>query len=171
MKTKPLNKIIKEKKKTGPKELHNDRMDKIAYNLAVKGKTNKEIYSILGITEVSGIKWRHKYETFNNALIKGRKDLRNNLVENALLKKATGFHQYNQKALVVSDGKDMGAHVEKVKVQEYFPPDTNAIKYFLNNRKSLEKDPEDGWSEKQSVEHSGTLNYKVITADELEPEE
>ena len=41
-------------------------------------------------------------------------------------------------------------------------------RYLLNNRKPLVKDPENGWAEKQTIEHTGTLNYKVIPDDELE---
>lgn len=166
--TKQLSKELKVRKKTGPKELHNERIDKITYNLAVKGKSNKEIYTLLGITEVTGIKWKKKYKTFYEAIAKGREDFRNNLVEKSLLKVATGFEAFTSKALVVSDGKDMGAHVEKVRVKEYYPPNVNAIKFFLVNRKSLLKNPETGWAEKQSVEHTGTLSYKVLADEEEE---
>jgi len=155
--------------KRGPKSKYNLRYDIVAKKLISKGKTYKEVYDILGITEPTGIKWKKEYKSFKQAFIDGRKELKNNLVETSLLKIATGFHEYVGKALVVSDGKDLGAHVEKVKVQEYFPPNVAAIKYFLNNRKPL-AERSDGWAEKQMVEHTGTLNYKVIPDEELEPE-
>jgi len=160
--TKQSNKESKIRKKSGPKELHNERMDKIAYNLAVKGKSNKEIYSILGITEVTGIKWKKVYKSFEEAIRKGRKELRNNLVEKALLKTAMGFDAYTTKALAVSDGKDMGAHVEKVRVKEYYPPNVAAIKFFLNNRKPMKDYPADGWGEKQEIELSNAYNEPFV---------
>jgi hypothetical protein len=161
--------VKKPLKKRGPKTKYNPRYDIVARKLIAKGKTCKEVYDILGITEPTGIKWKKEQKTFKQAFIDGRKELKNNLVEHSLLKTALGFHEYVGKALVVSDGKDLGAHVEKVRVKEYFPPNIGAIKYFLNNRKPLSEDP-DGWAEKQSIEHSGTVNYKIIPDDELEPE-
>lgn len=169
--TKQLSNKPKEKKKTGPKTLHNDRLDKIAFNLASKGKSNKEIYETLGITEQCGIKWKKLYKSFYDAIKDGRSKLRNDLVEKALLKIAMGHEAYTSKALVVSDGKDMGAHIEKVRVKEYYPPQVNAIKFFLTNRKAIADYGKEGWAEKQSIEHSGTLNYKVTPDDELEPED
>jgi transposase len=146
------------------------KYDVIVKNLAEKGLTLKEIYKTLDISEQTGINWKKKYPSFLLAIKQGRAALKCTLVEKSLLLIATGHEHYTQKALVVSDGKDMGAHVEKVKVKEYFPPQINAIKYFLDNRKSLKSDPENGWADKQSVEHSGTLNYKITPDDELEPE-
>jgi hypothetical protein len=170
-KTKRLSTESNIRKKTGPKTLHNERMDKIAYNQARKGKSNKEIYEILGITEQCGIIWKRKYKSFYDAIKNGRNELRNDLVEKSLLDLALGFEHSTQKAIAVSDGKDMGQHIEKVRVKEYHPPQIKAITFLLTNRKAVKDYPEDGWADKQSVEHSGTLNYKVTPDDELEPED
>jgi hypothetical protein len=131
---------------------YDSKYDIIAYKLALKGLKNKEIYEILNITEPTGIHWKRDYPSFKESINKGRKELKNVLVEKSLMKLAIGFHSNTQKALVVSDGKDLGAHVEKVTVKEYNPPQIQAVKYFLNNRKPEKDFPGEGWSEKQSLE-------------------
>lgn len=170
MKSKSTKKIVETKRKQGRPTDYSKKLDTVAKRLAAKGLTNDEIYKTMGISKDTGINWRRKYESFAEAIRLGRIELKNTLVEKSLFQLATGFERSVQKAFVVSDGKDMGAHIEKVHVKDYFPPQVSAIKYLLNNRKPLAKDPENGWAEKQTIEHTGTLNYKVLKDEDEETE-
>jgi hypothetical protein len=141
---------------------------KQAKKLAMKGLIDKDIYEILDITEVTGIEWKKKYPEFLKSFNEGKETV-NKQVEKKLLEKAMGYEQPNrEKLFVVSDGSQIGAHVERVKVTEYYEPDLGAIKYWLNNRKPLLKNPDDGWGDVSKLDVSGSVNYKVIPDDNLE---
>jgi len=127
MKPKSKKKIVEPKRKQGRPTDYSKKLDVIAKRLAMKGLTNDEIYETLEISKDTGIKWRRKYESFANAIRLGRIELKNTLVEKSLFQLATGFERSVQKAFVVSDGKDMGAHIEKVHVKDYFPPRRSII--------------------------------------------
>lgn len=130
------------------------------------GLKNKDVYKILGISEVTGIEWKKKYPKFKQAFIDGKKN-RVKQVKNALIKKALGFTIPSEEIVVLSDGKDMGSHWEKVPTVKYFPPDTASIKYYLNNRWKDEGGGKEEWGEKQSIEHSGAIETITPTKEQL----
>lgn len=78
-------------------------------------------------------------------------------VVHGLYKRATGYEIEEVRHMVVMDGKDNGSHIEQVEEVKHFPPETNAGKFWLTNRKHEE------WKETQHVE----VNTKDIPDDEL----
>lgn len=149
-------KVIKTYKKHDyPVRKYNERFCDIAKTLIEKGLINKEVYEILGISEVTGIDWKKRFPKFRQAFIDGKKN-RIERVKYALLKKALGFTIPSEEIAIISDGKDMGSHWEKVPVIKYFPPDTAAIKFYLKNRWNDEGGGKEKWSDRQELELSNS---------------
>jgi hypothetical protein len=131
-----------------------------AKKLAIKGLIDKEIYDILGISEVTGIEWKKKYPDFAK-FIKEGKEFPDYQVVKSLFENALGGEYETEKALVVSDGSQIGSHVEKVRVKEWRPGNVTAQIYWTKNRLPKE------WRDKQDVEHSGTIETITPTKEQL----
>ncbi|MDD2493946.1 MAG: hypothetical protein PHE29_02020 [Tissierellia bacterium] len=173
---KPLNKkTIKTITKEVPKKdgrgnpKYQPWMDNVAKALAKEGRKDLYIYKVLGISEATGISYKKKFPSFLKAMEEGAAEPVK-IVENNLYKLAKGYSEPNrEKLFVVSDGQNLGSHVERVKVIEHYEPNLRAIEYFLNNKKPRRKYPDDGYGE--MLEVSGNINYKVIPDDDLEDKE
>jgi len=132
-----------------------------AKKLAMKGLIDSEIYDILGISEVTGIEWKKKYLDFAKSLKEG-KEFPDRQVVKSLYENALGGEYETEKALVVSDGAQLGAHVEKVKVKEWRPGNVTAQIYWTKNRLPKE------WRDKQDIEHSGNIETITPTKEQLQ---
>jgi hypothetical protein len=94
--------------------------------LAAKGLTNDEIIKTLKIGKERFYDKIKNNEYYKYALYKHR-EIATHEVENALFKKCTGF-EYTEE-----QGSAIGVIME---VKKRALPDTNAIKFFLSNRRS-----------------------------------
>lgn len=144
-------------------------MNGVANRLAKEGYSQKQIYHFLGISEATGIKYKDEYEEFFKALQDGYQNPIT-VAEKKLFKLVKGYEFDSEQIVVVSDGSQIGAHVERVPIKKRVEPNLRAIEYFLNNRKSKKEFGKEGWGEEVSVEHSGSLEYKITNDEELEPE-
>ncbi|KYG28169.1 helix-turn-helix domain-containing protein [Alkalihalobacillus trypoxylicola] len=99
------------------------------------GLTDEQIAHNIGITKSTLYEWKNKYAEFSDALKNG-KEVVDRQVENALLKRALGFHYQEEVALP--------SGVEKV--TRYEKPDVTAAIFWLKNRK-----PET-WRNKENVD-------------------
>ena len=112
-----------------------------------EGLSDKQIAKNIHISEVTLYEWKKKYPKFTKALAEG-KEPADYIIENALHMRASGFTHEEEK---------IDAEGNKYIDSRYYPPDVNAIKFWLNNRK-----PE-GWQErssiKQEVEIKGVEEY------------
>jgi len=106
-------------------------------NLKAQGKKDQEIASILGVSQETFSRYKHQQQILKDALDKG-KDLANDLVERALFARATGYDYI--------DGGE----------EKHAPPDINAIKFWLKNKKPSE------WKERQDVSHEGKLSLHAM---------
>lgn len=136
----------------------------IVKELASEGYIETEIQKIIHISIATFNKWKKDHPEFHKSLKEGKENP-DRKVEKALFENAIGGEYETEKALVVSDGGKNGAHVEVVKVKENRAGNVTAQIYWTKNRM-----PEK-WRDKQDVEHSGSLNYKIIPDDELEDKE
>ena len=126
-----------------------------AKKLAIKGLIDKEIYNILGISEVTGIEWKKKYPEFNKALNEGKRNI-NQEVENKLIDLALGYEFDSEQIVIVSDGSQIGSHWERVPVKKRIEPNLGAIKEWSWNRNP------NRWKNKQSIELSNENNEPFI---------
>ena len=134
-----------------PTKYNSEFHPKLAAALAALGRTDKEIAYELEISEATLYNWKNEHSEFLEAL-KTNKQTVDNMVENALLKRALGYtheedkiFQYEGKAVVVPTTK-------------HYPPDTAAAFIWLKNRRSQE------WRDKKDIEHSGELTIKDAQA-------
>lgn len=105
------------------------------------GLTDEQIAHNMGISRKTLAEWKKKYGDIGDTLKKG-KEVIDNQVENALLKKALGMKETIKKAIKVkevkyNEGKRVSEkeHIEYVNEEVFVPPDTTAQIFWLKNRK------------------------------------
>ena len=116
------------------------------------GLTNEQIAEKLGIARSTLQEWQNEYSDFADALKKG-KEVVDREVENALLKKTTGYTVELRKCFKVKrtdyaeNGKKLREYEELVTgIDEmHVPADTTAQIFWLKNRKPAE------WRDKRDV--------------------
>jgi hypothetical protein len=111
--------------------------------VAMRGLDDKEIAQVFGIAPSLFKRWKKLYPSFRDALDKGRLHCDAEVVA-ALFKKATG--KYTVPHTEVIKYKD---YYETLQMKKHYPPDTEAIKYWLNNR------AREHWQQRSAVEQSG----------------
>ncbi|MEG0327755.1 MAG: helix-turn-helix domain-containing protein [Erysipelothrix sp.] len=105
--------------------------------------TNEQIAANIGIAPKTLYAWMNKYPEIREAVERG-KEVVVSEVENALLKRATGYTETVDKVKVLNDGG-----IVRYKEDVHYPPDTTAAIFALKNM-----DPA-SWRDKQEVQHSG----------------
>ena len=115
------------------------------------GLTDEQIAGNMGIRRETLYAWCKKYSNISNTLKKGKEvvDLQ---VENALLKRALGYH-YDE--VMMENG------IETKRVTKEVIPDTTAQIFWLKNRRS------DKWRDKQDLQVSGALETEQSKLDDL----
>lgn len=93
------------------------------------GATDKEIWERLNISKRSFYEYKNEFSQFSHSLKKS-KDFVDAQVENALLKRALGYH-YNEVTKEFSDGD---VKITKIITKEVVP-DTTAQIFWLKNRR------------------------------------
>jgi len=109
------------------------------------GLTDLQISKNIGVSYSTFREWSKKYPVISAALKKG-KEVVDRQVENALLKRALGFHY--QEEVATPNGIEMITRYEK--------PDVTAAIFWLKNRKA------DVWRNKETVDVK-----KVVAETEL----
>lgn len=122
--------------------------DTLVWSLAVKGFTNEEIAEALGISERTFLRWRGKYESFNNRFIEGR-NIATAKVEEALYKRAVGYTVTEEETVIKfdNDGNRLPVNVKSKK--RHIAPDTSSMIFWLKNRDSV------NWKDRVEVEETG----------------
>lgn len=127
---------------------------KIARALTLAGRTVDQVAEELELSPSTVKLWMDKYPEFSSA-IKDSRDVPDDKVERALYELATGYEYDAEKPLVVSDGKDTGAHVEIAQYREKVPPNPTAIIFWLKNRRPKT------WRDKHEVAVDSNVEIKV----------
>lgn len=144
-------------------ELH----DVLARTLAELGLIESQIAMKLGIAHVTLIDWKKRFPDFAKALSEGKQTPIDQVVS-ALHKRACGMvvEEKILEPILKDNGKGKKIRTGKMevtrKIKKEIPPDQSAAILYLKNR-----DP-DNWRDKQDVEHTGEITYKIIPDDELE---
>ncbi len=117
--------------------------------VAMRGLSDKEIALTFGISPDLFKKWKATYPSFKDAIENGRTRADAEVVA-ALFKRATG--KFSIPHTEVIKYKDS---YETLDMRKHFPPDTEAAKYWLNNRSK------EHWKQRSAQEVSGP-NGKAI---------
>lgn len=138
-----------------------DEHPRAARLMAANMKTLSEMAEVFGVDRHTVGEWKVDHPEFAAAIALGKQDAVD-AVEQALFRRATGYEHPAVKIMAVSQGQGMPASIEQVPYTEHYPPDTEALKFILKNKKPAE------WREKQEVEHSGKMTLEQILAGSME---
>lgn len=150
----------------GRPTLYNDKMRKIAFNLALLGATDEQIADTLNIAVSTLNLWKNEHPEFMEAIRSGKTEA-DAKVAAGLYKRAIGFKFEettieNTMLTTVSQAGNVemtpGVLVKRVK--KMVPPDVTAQKFWLTNRQPGE------WKEKTESKVT-TTNFNI----EPSPEE
>jgi hypothetical protein len=111
--------------------------------IAMRGFSDRDMARAFGTSYSTFKKWKKIYPSFRDAIEKGRTHADAEVVA-ALFKRATG--KFTVPHTEIIKYKD---DYETLELQKHFPPDVDAIKYWLNNRKR------EHWQQRSAVEQSG----------------
>lgn len=134
----------------GMKSTYKPEYAEQARKLCLLGATDKELADFFDVAESTINKWKTDFPEFSES-IKSGKDIADGDVADRLYRRAMG---YSHKAVKIFN--DQGAPLE-VEYTEHYPPDTTACIFWLKNRQKGK------WRDKQEVEQSGAVTYKVVT--------
>lgn len=129
----------------------------LARKLLGQGRGMGEVADALKISRDTLYKWKAIHPEFSDAIERGKEDA-DDRIERSLFDRAAGYEQTEEKLLVVSGGQGMGSCVERHLVTEHIAADVTAIKFWLTNRRRKL------WSDKQKIEHEGTLTLEQMLA-------
>lgn len=132
--------------------LTEEKIEKIK-ELAISGKTDRQISEMIGVSERTITNWKISDEKFFLSL-KSWKSEADEKVEKSLYKRALGFKYTYEKEKVLSDGRKV-----LYKETEYYPPESTAMIFWLKNRQ-----PEN-WRDRKEVTGEGGEGIKVIIED------
>lgn len=150
----PKRKPKKPPKKVGAPTLYNpEEHPKAARAMAANGKTHADMAETFGVERHTVSDWINRHPEFAAAIDLGKQDA-TAAVERALFQRATGYSHPAVKILAVSGGQGMGSSVEQIPYTEHYPPDTEAAKFWLKNRRPAE------WKDKQEIEHGGKFTLE-----------
>lgn len=158
-------KTVKRKEPRGRPSDYKVEYNLQVYKFALLGLTEKRMAELLDITEATFNSWKKKKPGFLKSLRDGQEpaDAR---VADALIERAAGYKfmkavPIKVKEVIYENGKRVREYerVEVTMVEEVIPPDSQAIKYFMNNRrrrKNVDDNPDDAavWAERQEIDHT-----------------
>jgi hypothetical protein len=124
---------IKPKKTGRPSKFDSINTNQLK-KLVLKGFTDVEIADFFGITRQTLDNYKKQKPEFFASLKEWKLEA-DDKVERALFESACGYRTTYKKNMVVSDGKDMGSHIEKVTEEVAFPPNATSCIFWLKNRK------------------------------------
>jgi transposase-like protein len=116
-------------------------------SLASQGYTDIEIADKLDICEKTLNNWKKEYPELLQSIKKGKLK-QDELVENALLRRALGY-KHEEDKIFQYEGQPI-----VVPTIKHYPPDTAAAFIWLKNRMPNK------WRDKKELEHSGELTIK-----------
>lgn len=152
-------------KKGRPSVFNVERDPPLVRKMLGLGKTMAEVSAALQVSRSTLDEWSNKHPEISDAISQGRADA-DDRVERALFDRAVGYEHPETKLLVTSGGHGVGSSVERHEVTVAVAPDPTCIKFWLTNRRRHL------WSDKQKLEHSGTLTLEqMLTESWKKPDE
>jgi hypothetical protein len=126
--------------KTGRPTKFNESLESVAIVLAGKGHIDREIAEIIGVSESAFNEHKKRKPDFHESLKKEKANHDDSVVEQALLKRASGMVVTEVQTRMI-DGKEIKTITEKE-----LPPDATSLALWLRNRK-----PNEWCREKQNI--------------------
>lgn len=115
-----------------------------------EGLTNEQLVEKMGINRSTFYRWKDEFKDFKD-ILKRTKEVVDYEVENALFKRAMGQTIELEEQRLGRDGV-----IITLKKKMYIPPDTLALMYWLNNRKSSH------WRNKQEIVNTNFEGFDTL---------
>lgn len=129
---------------------------KLAYAMALAGRTDDQIAEFLEINRDTLYDWKKKYPEFSDALKSGKEEP-DDQVERSLFERATGYVNKNAVKIFMPANAPEPVYAP---YEEHVAPDVTAQIFWLKNRRP------DRWRDKQEVEHKGGISVSLAPLDE-----
>jgi hypothetical protein len=161
-----MPRTTKKKNKGGRPPKYKKENAEIAYKLCLLGLTDVELGEYFGVIEKTINNWKKSHPEFLQALKKGKVIADANVAERNY-KLATGY-QYDEvhtiKEQVYKDGKPVeGTEIVRTEtIRKEIPANVTSGIFWLKNRRRKD------WSDKQEVEHKGTVVHRHGISPELQ---
>ncbi len=110
---------------------YDPKYNALVKRLYIMGAIDKEVIESLDVARSTFYLWKQEHKKFAEAIREGKDFFDNNSIEESLKTKATGFYVLEE-VTVEEDAE--GSVLKTVTKQKQMPPDTAAIRYWLNNR-------------------------------------
>lgn len=155
----------KKKETRGRKSPYRPEFDRQVYKFSLLGITEKRMAELLDVSEKTFNEWKKRRPLFRKSLREGQ-ELADAEVATALTERASGYEYMEAVPIKVKEVKYENGkrvreweRVEITMVKRVIPPDPQAIKYFMNNRrrrKTVDETPDDAavWAERQEIDHT-----------------
>jgi len=137
----------------GRPTLYKPEYCQLAYNYCLLCATDKELATFFDVEESTLNLWKVKNPEFMEAISRG-KDIADAEIAQSLFHRAKG---YSHKELVTATFQ--GKITDTMEVDKYYPPDTEAAKFWLKNRRRKHGD----WADKVELD--------VVARQEIDPEQ
>lgn len=115
--------------KTGRPNSISKSMESICINLAREGKLDREVAEILNVSVSTFHVYKNNNKEFYESYKLAKSEFDNQLIENALLKRASGMVIKETKTTIGANGEKTTTFYERE-----VPPDTQALTLYLRNR-------------------------------------
>jgi hypothetical protein len=125
------------------------------YKLCLLGATDKDLADFFHVTESTINKWKIDHPEFSESIQRGKIKADSEVAE-SLYKRAIGYSHPEDKIFQYEGDPVI------VPTVKHYPPDTAAAFIWLKNRQSGK------WRDKHEVEHSGNIELKTVSLEELE---
>jgi hypothetical protein len=125
------------------------------YKLCLLGATDKDLADFFHVTESTINKWKIDHPEFSESIQRGKIKADSEVAE-SLYKRAIGYSHPEDKIFQYEGDPVI------VPTVKHYPPDTAAAFIWLKNRQSGK------WRDKHEVEHSGNIELKKVSLEELE---
>lgn len=127
----------------------------LCFKFSLLGATEERLAEMFGVTKKTIFNWMHRNPAFREAYENGRAKADAEIAY-SLYHRAKGFEHDDIELKVVSLGDGMGSEVQQIPVRRIYPPDTTAVRYWLNNRNPAK------WADKKEGEGNTTNNIKQV---------
>ena len=151
---------IKKKADPGNRSKYKPEFARMGYEIALLcGASDRDLARVFDVSSGTIVKWRRDHPEFGDQVLRG-KDEADAKVAVKLIERCLGYEH------VETDIKMYRGTIIKTDMIKHYPPDVNAIKFWLTNRQK------ENWTETRQVEKNTNIHiHKDTKLDDIATEE
>lgn len=141
-------------KRTGRPRIDWSQRLEHAFNYALLGATNEQIFRFLGLSESRAQRSKKAYPELASAIRRGR-IMADAEIADSIFRKATGYRQTETTTREIRNPSGDLLSVETITITRDLPPDTDACIFWLSNRQP------DKWRNRMELEYTESESSKA----------